>query len=74
MENQQLIFPSRQCSSTTIGLVKDFLAKNHVTIENYPYSSGLAPADFYLFPRLTSALKERRICDATEILGTRWKS
>jgi len=39
-------------------LVKDFLAKNNVPILKHPpYSPGLAPADFYLFPRLKSALK-----------------
>ena len=39
-------------------LVKDFLAKNSViTLEHPPYSPELAPTDFYLFPRLKSALK-----------------
>jgi histone-lysine N-methyltransferase SETMAR len=39
-------------------LVKDFLAKNYVTkLEHPPYSPDLAPADFYLFSRLKSALK-----------------
>jgi len=28
----------------------------------------LAPADFYLLPRLKSALKGRRFCDATDII------
>ena len=41
-------------------LVKDFLTKNNVTaLEHPPYAPGLAPADFYLFPRLKSALKRR---------------
>jgi hypothetical protein len=38
--------------------VKDFLAKNSVTtLEHPPYSLDLPPVDFYLFPRLKSALK-----------------
>jgi hypothetical protein len=49
MENQQLVSPSRQCSSTPVSLVKDFLAKNNVTArEHAPYSLDLAAADFYL--------------------------
>jgi len=49
-------------------LVKGFLAKNNVTtLEHTPYSSYLAPADFYLFPPLKSALKGRH-CDATDII------
>jgi len=34
-------------------LINDFLAKNNVTaLVQPPYSSGLAEAGFYLFPRL----------------------
>ena len=48
--------------------VKDFLAKYNVTkMEHPPYSPNLAPANFYLSPRLKSALKGRRFCDATDI-------
>jgi hypothetical protein len=36
-------------------------------MQHHPYSPGLAAADFYLFRRLKSALKERRFCDATDI-------
>jgi transposase len=50
-------------------LVKDFLTKNNVTtLEHPPYSPDLAPADFYLFPQLISALKGVRFCDATDII------
>jgi hypothetical protein len=38
------------------------------TIEHPPYSHNLALVDFYLFPRLKSALKGRRFCDATDII------
>ena len=50
-------------------LFKVFLANNNVTtLEHPPYSPDLDPADFYLFPRLKSALKGRRFCDATDII------
>ena len=40
-------------------LVKDFLANNYVTTLNQPpHSSDLAPADFYLFPRLKRASRD----------------
>jgi hypothetical protein len=48
--------------------VKNFLAKNNVTILKYPpYSLDLAPVDFYMFPRLKSALNVLRISHATDI-------
>ena len=50
-------------------VLRIFLAKNNVTIlENPPYPSDMAPADFYLFARLKSALKGRRFCDATDVI------
>ena len=40
-------------------LAKDFLAKNNVTtLKHRPYSPDLTPADFYLFPRLKSVVKD----------------
>jgi transposase len=49
--------------------VKDFLAKNNVTmLEHPPYSPDLAVVDSYLFPRLKSALKGQRCCVATDII------
>jgi hypothetical protein len=45
------------------------------TLEHPPYSlKDLAPADFYIFLRLKSALQGRRFCDATDILRTRWNN
>jgi len=39
--------------------VKQFLANKNITvIEHPPYSSDLAPCDFYNFPKITSVLKE----------------
>jgi hypothetical protein len=46
------------------------LAKNNVThsTASSQVSPDLPLADIYLFPRLKSALKERRSCDATDII------
>ena len=70
MENQQLVcFSSRQCSSTPVGLVSDFLAKNSVTtLQHSSYSTDLDQTDFYLFPGLTPVLKVPRFCDAPDII------
>ena len=38
------------------------------TLEHPPYSPDFAPADFYLFPWLRSALKGWLFCDATDII------
>jgi len=47
-------------------LVNDFLTKNNVTtLEHLPYLPDLAPADFYPFPWLKSALKGWCFCDST---------
>jgi hypothetical protein len=70
MENQQSVSLSRQCSSTPVGLVKDFLAKNSVTtLELPPYSPNLAADDSYLFPRLKSALNGRGLGDSPDTIN-----
>jgi hypothetical protein len=38
------------------------------TTEHPSYSPDLPLADFYLFPRLKSSLKERRFCNGTDIV------
>ena len=49
-------------------LVKDLFAKNILTtLEHPPQSPVLAAADFYLYPRLKSALKGRRFYRFTDI-------
>ena len=41
--------------------VKRFLAKNNIPVtEHPPYSPDLAPCDFFLFPKIKSALKGTR--------------
>jgi hypothetical protein len=48
-------------------VVKDFFAKNNVTTLKHPkHSPDPAPADFYRFPQLKSALKDRRFCEVTD--------
>jgi len=42
--------------------VKRYLAKNNIPVtEHPPYSPDLAPCDFFLFPKIKSALKGTRV-------------
>jgi hypothetical protein len=67
MEKQQLVCPSRQCSSTQAGFVSGFLSEELCDNTGVPpYSPGLAPADFELLPLANSALKGRRFCDGAD--------
>jgi histone-lysine N-methyltransferase SETMAR len=55
------------CPHTAI-CVRNFLAQRHVTvIEHPPYSPDLAPADFFLFPRLKGVLKGTHFADLPDI-------
>jgi hypothetical protein len=62
-----LVSASRQCSSTPVGFDQGFLSKEQRdnTVVS-PTAHDLASADFYLFPRLKSALKGRRFRYATD--------
>jgi transposase len=74
MENQLLVSPSRQCTSTSVGLFKDLLANNNVAaLYHPPYSPDLAAAVFYLFPRLKSALKGQPFCNVSDMIKNAWK-
>jgi len=42
--------------------------RSRISQQRAVYSLQLAPATFYLFPRLKSELKERRFCDATDLI------
>jgi len=56
--------------SHSLFLVRDFLVKHVTTVlPQPPYSSDLAPADFFLFPKLKSTLKGRRF-ESTEAIKT----
>jgi hypothetical protein len=49
-------------------LIHDFLANANTTaLPQPPYSSNLALADFFLFPKLKSTLKEQRVQMIQEI-------
>ena len=51
-------------------LVRDFLAKQAMTVlPQPPYSPDLAPADFFLFPKLKSTLKGHHF-ESTEAIKT----
>lgn len=48
--------------------IREFLAEKKISVVPHPsYSSDLAPCDFFLFPRLKSALKGQRFQDVEEI-------
>jgi hypothetical protein len=66
MDNQLLVFPARQCSSTPVGFGLGFLSKEQH--DNTGASPDLAPPCFYLFPLLKSALKGRRFGDTTDTI------
>jgi transposase len=52
----------------TAGVVARFLARKQVTVLHHPsYSPDLAPADFFLFPKLKSQLKGKRFLDISTI-------
>jgi len=58
MEDQQLVSSSPKCSSTPVGFGQRFHSSD---------ITDLAAVNFYLFPRLKSAMKGRRYCGATDI-------
>ena len=48
--------------------ILDYLSKNRiVTISHSPYSSDMAPCDFYLFGKLHLAMKGKRYADVDAI-------
>jgi histone-lysine N-methyltransferase SETMAR len=51
------------------------LAKHSIPVVPHPpYSPDLTPSDFFLFPRLKSTLKEKRLQDVTDMqLNTTWQ-
>ncbi|GBO13735.1 hypothetical protein AVEN_14207-1 [Araneus ventricosus] len=55
-------------------LVKKYLARHSVTTLEHPlYSPDLAPADFYLFPRLKMKLKGHCFVDSDEVIENAMK-
>jgi hypothetical protein len=61
---------SRQCKIRAHAslLTRSYLAKHHTSVVPHPpYSPYLAPANFFLFPKLKTALKLRRFQALKEI-------
>jgi transposase len=59
-ENRRILQHDNAPSHSSF-LVRDFLAKHATTVlPQPPYAPDLAPADFFLFPKLKSTLKGRR--------------
>ncbi|GFU93058.1 hypothetical protein TNCV_2900441 [Trichonephila clavipes] len=71
VERERFIVDCRgveNCGAHTALIVWQFLAASGVvTLDHSCYSPDLAPADFFLFPRLKSALKGKRFTDITNI-------
>ena len=66
--NQSLVLHHDNAPAHSSFLVRNFLAKNETTVvPQPPYSPDLAPADFFLFPKLKSTLKWRRFDTFDEI-------
>jgi hypothetical protein len=48
--------------------VREFLAKNSITqIDHPPYPPDLVPRDFWLFPKLETALRGQKFADLSDI-------
>jgi transposase len=68
-KNQSWVLNHDNAPAHSSFLVRHFLAKNETTVVPQPsYSLDLAPADFFLFPKLKSTLKGRRFNTVDEIL------
>jgi len=48
MKTQQMISPSRQCSSTLVGLSQGFLNKNYVTTMDNPPINSYSGTSWFL--------------------------
>ena len=58
-------------SSQNATIVKQFLAQQKVTVLDHPlYSPGLAPVDYFLFPKVKSHLKGRLFDSISNIQKT----
>jgi hypothetical protein len=60
---------SRQCKirAHTLLLNRSYLAKHQTSVPHPPYSLDLAPADFFLFPKLKPTLKGHRFQTIEEV-------
>ena len=66
--NQSWVLHHDNAPAHSSFFVRNFLAKNEATVvPQPPYSPDLAPADFFLFPKLKSTLKGHRFDTFDEI-------
>jgi len=61
MNNQQLVPPSRQCSTTPVGFCQGFLNNELCDHEYPPHSPNLASIDFLPVPATEMSIEEAEI-------------
>ena len=67
-ENQTWMLPHDNAPAHASLLIRSYLAKHQTSIVPHsPYYPDLAPADFFLFPKLKTTLKGRRFQTIEEI-------
>ena len=67
-ENQTWILHHDNATADASLLIRSYLAKHQTSVVPHPpYSPDLAPADFFLFPKLKTTLKGRRFQTTEEI-------
>ncbi|UYV61688.1 hypothetical protein LAZ67_1005921 [Cordylochernes scorpioides] len=67
-KNKNWLLHHNNAPAHTSLLLRDFLAKNNtLMMPQPPYSSDLAPCDFFLFPKLKRPMKGRRYATLDEI-------
>jgi len=69
-ENQTWMLHHDNAPAHASLLIRSYLAKHQTSVAPHPpYSPNLAPADFFLFPKLKTNLKGRRFQTIEEIQG-----
>jgi len=67
-ENQTRMLHHDNAPAHASLLIRSYLAKHQTSVVPYPpYSPDLTPADFFLFPKLKTTLKGRRLQTIEEI-------
>lgn len=69
--NKSWLLHHNNMPTNTMLSVRQFLANNHITaLDHPPYSTDLAPSNFWLFPRLQTVLKGTHFPSVEEIKTT----
>jgi len=67
-ENQTWMLHHDNAPPHASNLIRSYLAKHQISLCHHPpYSPDLAPADFFLFPKLKTTMKGRRFQTIEEI-------